>query len=677
MTKEERRLRALRDVLPGQVLPGTDGSLYPLRDRIGEGSQGWVFRATWNGSVDVVVKVLRPEAATRDTLARFQREAQVLRMLSQQPRPNPHVVRFFDHAYASIAVPDTGDTWNLPFTVLEYVDGPTLETVLSQSSPAGLGIDRARRILRHTSLALRDVHGQNVVHRDLKPSNILIAASGEREIAKVTDFGLAKLIDGTGHKTTFAGATVGYAPPEQFEHGNKRVGRHTDVFSLATIFYELVTGATAFPFHESDNPAFVVRRILENARPSFARVQERLPPELQQRPDVVAALDVELARALSPEPGERHPTVNELYDAMERAVGLLGGATSLPRAGHPGIVGRSSAPASIRDAEIMTAAPTILADPSTVTAAPLVRLSSTDLTLEANRITWSVVTTSVGAGVFRAVGVSLDGSWAIGAGPGGVGRWGRGGWTAFDAGRAIDPHLIRVVSISADDDVMLAGDGPLVVAVTPTGSALTTRFEGNPVFCSGFLDSNGGMTLAGGVFVDGKVCGVIAQTSPRPGGTLAPRVYRIPESGPLRGVVRFETDVLACGDAGSLVLLRPTGAKHVSACDATLNAVIAVGDGTAAAVGVGGHALRVWPSLETQLESIQTTRALQALARSPDGVIWTAGAACRVLFRDQGSWTRVGAVGGADSVTIVALRATDTHVLAFCDDGTVLEGARG
>ena len=258
-TKEERRLRALRDVLPGQVLPGTDGSLYPLRERIGEGSQGWVFRATWNGSVDVVVKVLRPEAATRDTLSRFQREAQVLRMLSQQPRPNPHVVRFFDHAYATISVPDTGDTWNLPFTVLEYVDGVTLETVLAAASPAGLGVDRSRRILRHTSLALRDVHAQNVVHRDLKPSNILIALSGEREIAKVTDFGLAKLIDGTGQKTTFAGATVGYAPPEQFEQGNKRVGRHTDVFSLATIFYELLTGATAFPLPLRDGQSRVRR----------------------------------------------------------------------------------------------------------------------------------------------------------------------------------------------------------------------------------------------------------------------------------------------------------------------------------------------------------------------------------------------------------------------------------
>src|ERR1700678_830407 len=64
--------RDLSESLLGQVLPGTEGRQYPLRERIGEGGQGWVFRATWNGSVDVVVKVLRPDAATGEALTRFQ-----------------------------------------------------------------------------------------------------------------------------------------------------------------------------------------------------------------------------------------------------------------------------------------------------------------------------------------------------------------------------------------------------------------------------------------------------------------------------------------------------------------------------------------------------------------------------------------------------------------------------
>jgi serine/threonine protein kinase len=322
--KHDDPLRAFSDALLGQVLPGSQGHKYPLQQLIGEGGQGWVFRATWNGSIEVVVKVLRPDAASKESLARFQREAQVLRMLAQQPFPNPHIVRFFDHAYARVHVAATGKSWELPFTVLELVEGETLDRALEKARPSGLGLDRARRILRHVVLALEDVHARNVVHRDLKPSNILLSLQGGREIAKVTDFGLAKLLDpGMAQTAKLAGATVGYAPPEQFEDGNRRVGRQTDVFSLAAIFYELVTGKPAFPFPPMAHPLLVVARILSEARPAFGRVLAAVPPELAERPDVVAEVDVELARALSPEPEQRHATVTELLAAIEKALSPL------------------------------------------------------------------------------------------------------------------------------------------------------------------------------------------------------------------------------------------------------------------------------------------------------------------------------------------------------------------
>jgi serine/threonine-protein kinase len=314
-------LRDLADALLGQVLPGSQGRHYPLEKRIGEGAQGWVFRATWNGTIDVVVKVLRPDVTSPEALARFQREAQVLRMLSQQGTPNPHVVRFFDHAYARVEVPATGKWWDLPFTVLELVDGETLERALARAQPDGLGLDRARRILHHVALALEDVHAHDVVHRDLKPSNVLLTTTAGREIAKVTDFGLAKMLDPAMQRTkNLAGATVGYAPPEQFEDGNHRVGRQTDVFSLAAIFYEMVTGIPAFPFPPNAHPFTVVIRILNDERPALVRVTSRLPRELSERPDAVAALDAELARALSPEPGDRHATIIEFFSALSAAL---------------------------------------------------------------------------------------------------------------------------------------------------------------------------------------------------------------------------------------------------------------------------------------------------------------------------------------------------------------------
>src|SRR5271165_2565084 len=205
------RLLALRDLLPGRVLEGTRGARYHVRERIGEGGQGWVYTAAWDepGGFLVIVKLLRPDAVTTESLARFEREAQVLRMLGQAARPNPHVVRFFDHATARLSPPSGGEPIELPFTVLEYVRGATLEQILERTRGIGLALDRVRRIGRQIVLALEDVHAHKIVHRDLKPSNVLLATEGGTEVAKVTDFGLVKLVDiGLGRTTALAGATL-------------------------------------------------------------------------------------------------------------------------------------------------------------------------------------------------------------------------------------------------------------------------------------------------------------------------------------------------------------------------------------------------------------------------------------------------------------------------------------
>src|SRR5580700_3399162 len=109
MLTPDPRLTALRDALAGQVVHG-HGTSYHLRERIGEGGQGWVFKANWDepGGLVVIGKVLRPDAVNSEALARFQREAEVLRLLSQG-RPNPHIVRFFGHAVAHVRSPLGGE----------------------------------------------------------------------------------------------------------------------------------------------------------------------------------------------------------------------------------------------------------------------------------------------------------------------------------------------------------------------------------------------------------------------------------------------------------------------------------------------------------------------------------------------------------------------------------------
>ena len=296
MSTNDPRLTALRDSLPGQTLRGSGRAQYILRERIGEGGQGWVFTANWDepGGFVVVVKVLRPDAVNADTLRRFQREADVLRMLSQQGIPNPHIVRFFDHATANLG------GHQLPFTVLEYVNGVTLEKVIDSQPGKGLAVERARRILRQVSMALELVHQQKVIHRDLKPSNILLSVEAGTEIAKVTDFGLVKLVDVSLQRTTtLAGASLGYAPPEQYEQGNQRVGPRTDVFSLAAIAYEVLTGRVAFPFKDGENPLLIVTRILNGPRPLLQSSLESLAPELRARPDLIALIDAQIVKGLS------------------------------------------------------------------------------------------------------------------------------------------------------------------------------------------------------------------------------------------------------------------------------------------------------------------------------------------------------------------------------------------
>src|SRR5580692_1424950 len=107
MHPADRRHFVLRDALVGKTLRGSAGTSYYIRELISEGGQGWVFKANWDepGGIVVIVKVLRPDAVQTDSLPRFRREAEVLRLLSQQDRPNPYIVRFFDHAVADLTTP--------------------------------------------------------------------------------------------------------------------------------------------------------------------------------------------------------------------------------------------------------------------------------------------------------------------------------------------------------------------------------------------------------------------------------------------------------------------------------------------------------------------------------------------------------------------------------------------
>ena len=125
-----------------------------------------------------------------------------------------------------------------------------------------------------------------------------------------------------------AGATMGYAPPEQYEKGNDRVGPRTDVFSLAAILFECLSGSPAFGQRPGETALRSIERLISGPRPSLSLVQHALAPELRN-PSLLAQLDLEIARATQPEPGDRHASIREFWISVEPALRTASASVSV------------------------------------------------------------------------------------------------------------------------------------------------------------------------------------------------------------------------------------------------------------------------------------------------------------------------------------------------------------
>ncbi|MGA7123035.1 MAG: protein kinase [Polyangiaceae bacterium] len=684
----DSRLIALRDWLPGQVLRGTQGGRYHVRERVGEGGQGWVFSANWddpNGYL-VIVKVLRPDAVTPEALVRFQREAQVLRMLGQAPRPNPHIVRFFDHATARLSAPSGGEPLELPFTVLEYVRGPTLEQVLEPGRGAAMALDRTLRIARQIVLALEDVHAHKIVHRDLKPSNVLLATEGGAEVARVTDFGLAKVFDiGLGRTTSLAGATLGYAPPEQFEQGNRRVSSRTDVFSFSAILYEMLTGVKAFPHGDGENPLVVVTRLLNGSRPSLLKTRGVLPRELAMRPDIVERLDALICRATAAEPSDRHPSIGALWGAVEP---LLREASMRPTPPQGAPAKEADIPTALDLPPPAAGAPRVGLVPaqaresidskSRLPAAPAEKGQKRS---SAETWTWRIRVPPMGSGALRAAVFDTGGEAAVAVGAAGLLLWERSGWTRSPAFSEVDPRSVLGLAWLRPGDLIAFGSGGFAGRlVLGVGLEPWPLPDSEITFLGAHVDPPGTMvTLVGerpalrvgrGPREGRSTFGVVAQFSR---GKLA-LLCDVRACARLRGVTRLGSgEIVACGDVGSLVRVELGVSEYLgSVCAGNLHSIAALPEG-AVTIGAGGHALALGRRLEPQLEPVQTTRDLLALAVDSNGVAWAGSAKARLLRRSAGSWIRMSTELGLSS-SVVALWAAPSVVRAVCDDGAVVEG---
>jgi serine/threonine-protein kinase len=641
MTTSDPRYAALSKSLEGMTLVGSRGARYVLAERIAEGGQGWVFRATCD-DVPVIVKVLRPDATSPDALERFRREADVLRSLTY-PSSNPHIVRFYDHATVTFKL--VGHDAHLPFTVMEYVNGATLFDVMASQPGKGLPVLRALSILSDIVQALDFLHANKIVHRDMKPSNILLTHEGQREIAKVTDFGLAKVFAVNVAKTAgLAGASLGYAPPEQYEKGNRRVTERTDVFAVAAIVFEMLTGHRAFPYRPDENPLVAVSRILAGPRPSLARDPLGLPRELT--PDVLSQLDRELARATHPDPVQRHSSVIEFGAAVAHILGPVTSDVARARmqaSEHPPPV----ALGPDRDANPAAWSWTHLGN-----ALDDIRVHCARHDDASDRL---VAMTSVG-----------------------IAQHDVNGWKFWPLPAAFDWSLVRGFSLSASRaDALLVGKKGLVAWLSPTGTlTVVPHVDARATWYCAVTDDIRGVIVAGEhALEDGRSVGAIALAAD----VGAHPAIVLHDCLPLRAMSRSSNGaIIAVGDRGTLVSIDASASKpqmRGCICGGDLRAVALIGGDNWVSVGQGGHAIRIDHNYASTLEVVQTTQDLAALTVA-NGVAWAGATGARILRRGDGGWARM--TGRLEtSENVVGLAIGPGSVRAVLQDGSLLLGQRG
>jgi len=266
---------------------------YQIRDRIGRGTMGIVYRGydpVLAREIALKTVDLSPALGAREReafLARFFQEARIAAKLL-----HPNIVVTHDAA--------TDDKTSVPFIAMELVTGGALSDRMERDGR--LSWQEASRLVVLLARALDYAHREGVVHRDVKPANVLLTTEG---VPKIADFGIAKLVD--AHLTQ-TGAVIGtpyYMSPEQFEADE--VDGRSDLFSLGSLFYAALAGRP--PFLGPDL-ATITRQVLHKNPEPPSEVVSGIP----------RALDGVLARALAKEPKDRYASGVELAEDVERVI---------------------------------------------------------------------------------------------------------------------------------------------------------------------------------------------------------------------------------------------------------------------------------------------------------------------------------------------------------------------
>jgi serine/threonine-protein kinase len=269
---------------------------YEVVEEIGHGGMATVYRARDKRlGREVAVKVIHPHLRdSREVVSRFNAEARAVAKLR-----HPNIVEVFDVSEAN--EPEQ-------YLVVELVRGTTLRKVLQKhgAMPAEVAASLALELLG----ALAHANAAGVIHRDIKPENVLIERGADKVAVKLTDFGIAKLLDAQG--VTSTGQVLGspaHMAPEQIEGGE--VDARADVFGLGVLLYECMVGHLPF---EGSNPAQVLRRVLDG----------RYPEAQAERPSIGNRWSAILDRTLAHVAADRFADANAVREAISAELDRVG-----------------------------------------------------------------------------------------------------------------------------------------------------------------------------------------------------------------------------------------------------------------------------------------------------------------------------------------------------------------
>ena len=444
---------------PGQML-----GPYQIVSQIGQGGMATVYKA-YHAAMDryVALKVVATQLSNEpDFLQRFRQEARLIAKLE-----HPRILPVYDY----------GEADGVPYMVMRFLDSGTLKERLAAGP---LSLQEVDQIFGELADALAYAHENGVIHRDIKPSNAMLDKRGD---VFLTDFGVAKILEGSAGLTA-TGAVTGtpaYMSPEQAQ--GLKVDPRSDIYSLGIVLFEMLTGHVPF---EAETPLAVL----------FKQIQNPPPPLSLVRPDLPYQFEAVLLKALAKNPADRYASMNAFRDAWKQA---LTEAATLPAAAHiptSTAVAQPAVSAPVQPAQVATPRKKAFPVAALLIVGALVclavggfvtyRLVETFRSRQANGLhpgLQNVTPTGSSAAATVAAPpvapVSKTTSWAaansiysigfrddevIGAGPGGLTIWKRGDWSFRQFGTAdgLPGAYVNAVFVDTDKSLWVATDSGLL-----------------------------------------------------------------------------------------------------------------------------------------------------------------------------------------------------------------------